>query len=144
MMANSKATATWRGTLKEGRGTMKPEHAPEVPFSVKTRFEGETGSNPEEMIGAALAGCFSMALSLGLEQADARPKNIETSADVTIEKRGDGFTITSIALETHVEAQGIEKNAFQEIAEETKRTCPVSKALGAVDKISLTAKLETA
>ncbi|MFO7655144.1 MAG: OsmC family peroxiredoxin [Candidatus Krumholzibacteriia bacterium] len=140
-MAISKANATWEGTLKDGKGIMRPEHADPVPFSVGTRFEGQTGSNPEEMIGAALAGCFSMALSLGLEQAGAPPRNIQTAARVRIEKQGDGFTITAIELSTEVSAPGIEDARFQQVAEETKSTCPVSKALAAVERIELTARL---
>ena len=136
----SKATAQWTGTLKAGKGTMKPAHAADVPFSMGSRFEGQPASNPEELIGAALAGCFSMALSLGLEQAGAQPKSVQTSADVKLEKVGDGFTITSIALDCTASATGIDAAKFQTVAEATKKGCPVSKAL-AGPKISLTAKL---
>lgn len=137
----SHASATWNGTLKAGRGTMKAEHAPEIPFTMGTRFEDQTGSNPEEVIGAALAGCFSMALSLGLEKAGATPKAIRTSAEVSLEKQDEGFAITAIALDTEVEADGIDDGSFQEVAHATKKACPVSKALGAVESITLQANL---
>lgn len=143
-MLKSNATATWNGTLTAGAGTMKPATAAEIPFSMGTRFENQQGSNPEEVIGAALAGCFSMALSVGLERGGATPKAIRTSAEVTLEKRSDGFTITRIHLDTEVEADGIEEDAFQEVAETTKASCPVSKALAAVETISLEARLRTA
>ena len=142
-MSKSNATATWTGTFKAGSGTMKPATATEIPFSAGTRFEDQPGSNPEEMIGAALAGCFSMALTVGLEQGGATPKAIRTSAEVTLEKRDDGFTITHIHLDTEVEADGIEEDAFQEVANTTKSSCPVSKALAAVETISLDARLRT-
>src|SRR5215813_5028652 len=98
IMPISQATATWEGNLKSGHGTMKPAHASDIPFSLGTRFEGQPGSNPEEVIGAALAGCFSMALSVGLETAGAQPKMIRTQANVTLDKDGPGFTIKAIAL----------------------------------------------
>lgn len=139
-MSISKASATWEGSFKEGKGTMKPANAAEVPFSVGTRFDGAKGSNPEEMIGAALAGCFSMALSVGLGQAGATPKSIRTSADVKLEKVEGGFGITSIALTTEAEVQGLDAAKFQELAEATKKGCPVGKALAAVP-ITLSAKL---
>jgi osmotically inducible protein OsmC len=142
-MATSKANAQWIGNLKAGNGSMKPDHAAEIPFTAGTRFEGQAGSNPEELIGAALSGCFSMALSGGLERAGATPKNIRTSADVKIEKLDTGFTITSIALVTEVEASGIEQAKFQEVAEATKKGCPVSKALAAVSNVTLTATLKS-
>jgi osmotically inducible protein OsmC len=140
-MSNSKATATWEGTFKNGAGTMKPAHGSETPFSAGSRFEGMKGSNPEEMIGAALAGCFSMALSVGLEKAGAVPKSIQTSAVVTLEKKADGFTIVAIELDTEVDAEGLDDGAFQEVAQATKKACPVSKALAAVETITLNARL---
>lgn len=138
----SNATARWDGTIKGGKGTMKPAHGPDVPFSFGSRFEGQPSSNPEELIGAALAGCFSMALSLGLEKAGATPKSIDTSANVKLEKDGDGFTIPSIALTTNVEASGIDAAKFQEVAEATKKGCPVSKALASVKTLTLKATLK--
>lgn len=140
-MGISKASAQWDGDIKTGRGVMKPAHAGDVPFSMSSRFEGAPASNPEELIGAALAGCFSMALSLGLEKAGAKPESIRTSADVKLDKDGEGFTITSIALTTEVRASGLDDAKFQEIAAATKKGCPVSKALAAVASITLQAKL---
>jgi len=140
-MLKSTANATWNGTLKGGSGTMKPGHANEIAFTMGTRFEGQTGSNPEELIGAALAGCFSMALSVGLEKAGAQPSSIRTTAEVKLEKLADGFAITAIHLATEVDASGIDDSAFREVAEATKKACPVSKALAAVDHITLDARL---
>ena len=140
-MGISKATAQWDGDIKSGRGVMKPAHAGEIPFTLGSRFEGQPASNPEELVGAALAGCFSMALSLGLEKAGSKPQSIRTSADVKLDKDGEGFTITSIALTTEVQAAGLDDAKFQEIAAATKKACPVSKALGGVASITLQAKL---
>ena len=143
-MATSKATAQWDGTLKNGKGTMQPAHAGEIPFSLGTRFEGQPGSSPEEVIGAALAGCYSMALSVGLEQAGATPRTIRTSATVKLEKQGDGFTITTINLTTEVVAANIDAAKFQEVALATKKGCPVSKALAGVPNMTLEATLKPA
>jgi osmotically inducible protein OsmC len=137
-MGISKASAAWQGGFKDGKGTMKPAHAPEATFSAGTRFEGQPGSNPEELIGAALAGCFSMALTLGLEKAGLQPKSVETSADVKLERLETGFTITAIDLTTKAVVPGVDAARFQQIAEETKKGCPVSKVLAAT-KIGLQA-----
>ena len=139
-MGISKASAHWQGGLKDGKGVMKPANAPEAPFSLGTRFEGVKGSNPEEMIGAALAGCFSMALTVGLEKAGLKPQKVQTSADVRLEKQGDGFAITGIELTTEATVTGVDAAKFQTIAEETKKGCPVSKALGGTN-ITLKASL---
>jgi osmotically inducible protein OsmC len=137
-MAISKATATWQGGFKDGKGTMKGAHAPEATFSAGSRFEGQQGSNPEELIGAALAGCFSMALTLNLEKAGLQPKSVDTSADVKLERLETGFTITAIDLTTKAVVPGADAAKFQQIAEETKKGCPVSKVLAAA-KINLSA-----
>ena len=139
-MGISKASAQWDGTIKTGKGVMKPAHAPEAPFSLGTRFEGKQGSNPEELIGAALSGCFSMALSLGLETAGLKPTRINTAADVSLEKQGAGFAITTIALTCEANVPGTSADQFQKIADETKKNCPVSKALAGVN-ITLKASL---
>lgn len=136
----SKASATWAGSLKDGKGAMTPANGPDVPFSLGTRFEGVKGSNPEEMIGAALAGCFSMALSATLGAQGLTPTKIDTSADVFLVKDGAGFTISKIELETTATIPGIDAEKFAAVAEETKKTCPVSKALSATP-ISLKATL---
>ncbi len=139
-MGISKASARWEGGLKDGRGQMKPAHAAEIPFGVGTRFEGAAGSNPEELIGAALAGCFSMALAAALGRAGLTPTEISTSADVQLDKEPDGFRITQIVLTTRAAVPGADAAKFQSIAEETKKTCPVSKALAATS-IALKATL---
>jgi osmotically inducible protein OsmC len=128
-MGISKGSAQWNGGLKDGKGVMRPAHAAEAPFSLASRFEGQPSSNPEELIGAALAGCFSMALTLSLEKAGLTPKSVKTSADVRLDKQGEGFAITGIELTTEALVPGAEASAFQAIAEETKKNCPVSKAL---------------
>ena len=130
-MSTSQASARWEGSLKDGRGVMKPANAAEVPFTLGTRFAGEKGSNPEEVIGAALAGCFSMALSASLGKAGVTPRTIQTAAAVQLDKDGDGFKISSIALTTTADVPGIDKAKFDQVAEETKKGCPVSKALAA-------------
>lgn len=138
-MSISKANGSWDGSIKTGKGTMKGENAPEIPFSLSTRFEGAKGSNPEEVIGAALSGCFSMALSLALEKAGMTPQSIRTSAQVHLEKEGEGFHIPRIALSTEVRATGGDEAKFKAVADETKKQCPVSKLLRA--EITLEAKL---
>lgn len=139
-MPARKAKATWLGDLKSGNGQMSFGGRFEQPFSFASRFENGNGSNPEELIGGALAGCFSMALSGGLTKAGFSPKRIQSEADVYIEKAGEGFKITKIALRTEAEIPGIDKAKFLEIAEATKKGCPVSQALAATP-IELDAKL---
>lgn len=135
-----KAKAGWNGDLKSGKGQINFGGRFEQPFSFGTRFEDGQGTNPEELIGGALAGCFSMALSGGLGKAGLTPKSIQTEADVTIEKVGEGFTITKIALRTVAEVPGTDAAKFQEIAQATKKGCPVSRALAATE-ITLDARL---
>jgi osmotically inducible protein OsmC len=139
-MGISKATGGWDGAVKDGKGFMKPAHGPEVPFSAGSRFEGQAQSNPEELIGAALCGCFSMALTANLGNAGHPPKSVRTSADVTIEKQPGGFAITTIALTTEAVVPGVEDAKFQETAETTRKTCPVAKVLAGA-RITLTATL---
>ncbi len=124
-----KAKAGWNGDLKGGKGQINFGGRFEQPFSFGTRFEEAPGTNPEELIGGALAGCFSMALSGGLGKAGLTAKNIQTEADVSIEKVGEGFTITKIALRTVADVPGADAAKFKAVAEETKKTCPVSRAL---------------
>lgn len=131
-MPTSKANAEWNGSIKTGKGIMHPAHGPEVPFTMGTRFGGEKGSNPEEMIGAALSGCYSMALSLGLEMGGVTPVSIKTTADVHLEKQGEGFHIPKIDLATTITAKGDEEK-IKAIAAETKKQCPVSKVLSAAE-----------
>ena len=140
-MPTSKAEAVWSGTLKDGKGRMRlGSGAFEGAYSFKTRFEGEPGANPEELIGAAHAGCFSMALSAGLGKAGFDPKRIETKAKVHLEKVGEGFGITRIELDCEAQVGGIDEKQFQEQAQDAKKNCPVSKALTGVE-ITLNAKL---
>jgi len=139
-MGISKASGRWDGGLKTGKGTMTPAHAEPIGFSLGSRFEGQPASNPEEVVGAALAGCFSMALTVALEQAGAQPESVSTGAEVTLDKDGAGFSITGIKLTTEVKAGGIDAAKFEEIAQATKKGCPVSKALAGTT-ITLEAKL---
>jgi osmotically inducible protein OsmC len=139
-MGISKASASWQGGFKDGKGTMKGAHAPEATFSAGTRFEGVPGSNPEELIGAALAGCYSMALTLGLEKAGLKPARVDTTADVTLEKTEAGQTITGIKLVVKASVPGADAAKFKEVAEATKKGCPVSRVLAATN-ISLDASL---
>jgi osmotically inducible protein OsmC len=142
-MSIRKAEATWAGKLKEGSGTVKLGSGTyEGSYSFSSRFEQGQGTNPEELIAAAHAGCFSMALAHGLEEKGYGPKNIHTVASVHIGKSKNGFAITSIELETEAEVPEIDQKDFQEQAETAKTNCPVSQALAGTD-ISLKARLNT-
>jgi osmotically inducible protein OsmC len=136
-----KASAVWQGTLKEGAGTMSTGSGALVdkPYSFKTRFEGEQGTNPEELIGAAHAGCFSMAFSMILGLAGFTPDKIETTATVNLEPKDGGFAITASHLDMTAAIPGIDDATFQDLAAKAKAGCPVSKVLNAA--ISLNAKL---
>ena len=123
------AEAEWKGNLIEGQGHMKMGTAYDGPFTFRSRMEDGAGTNPEELIAAAHAGCFSMALSAGLGKAGFNPKRVHTKASVHFEKVGDGFAITHIDLTTEAEVQGIDNTKFQEMADGAKKGCPVSKAL---------------
>ena len=139
MVRTSKAQ--WNGSLKDGKGTVSlGSGAYDGQYSFSSRFESGTGTNPEELIAAAHAGCFSMALSAGLGKSGFTPTRISSEAKVHIVKVGEGFAITKIELVTEGEVPGIDEAAFLEHAEGAKKNCPVSKALGAVE-ITLTAKL---
>jgi|SRR5690625_2803647 len=140
-MPTRKANARWEGGLK-GNGTMKLDSgAFEGKYSFSSRFEsGEAGTNPEELIGAAHAGCFSMALSLALNNAGYEPEYVETEAQVTVEKQGDGFAITGSKLVTRASVPGIDEEEFLKHAEGAKKGCPVSKALASID-ITMDAQL---
>lgn len=139
-MTTSRGSARWDGGLKDGKGAMKPAHGNDAMFSFGSRFEGQPSSNPEELIGAALAGCFSMALSHGLEKGGFKPRSVVTSANVQIGQSGEGFELSTIELSTQANVPGIDATKFQTIAEEAKKNCPVSKALAGA-KITLSAKL---
>src|SRR6185295_11061042 len=140
-MATRTGSAVWEGTLKQGRGTMKlGSGAFDGPYSFSSRFEEGKGTNPEELIGAAEAACFSMALSANLEKAGHPAKRINTTATVKLEMVDGAPTITTIDLNTEADVPGIDDKAFQEQAEKTKKTCPISRAL-AGPKINLSANL---
>ena len=129
-MPTRKAEARWQGSLQNGKGELKTESgALSAPYSFTSRFEEGRGTNPEELIAAAHAGCFSMALSLMLTEAGYEPESIETTARVSIEKQEEGFRIPRIDLETEVSAAGIDEATFQEKAQAAKEGCPVSQAL---------------
>jgi osmotically inducible protein OsmC len=138
-MAVRQSSATWRGTLKEGDGTMKvgPGHY-EGPFTYASRFEEGKGTNPEELIGAAHAGCFSMFLSALLTNKGYTPEEISTTATVHL---GAGPTINKIELDTTAKVPGVSDEEFQQLAKEAKAGCPVSKALASVDEVVLVAQL---
>ena len=137
----SKASAVWQGGLKEGSGRFSSASGAlsDLAYSFKTRFEGENGTNPEELIAAAHAGCFSMALSKILADSGMTPERIETQATVTLEQKDGGFAITRSHLEVQVTSPGASDAAFQEAAGKAKAGCPVSKVLNA--EITMDAKL---
>lgn len=140
-MATRKAQAVWQGSLKDGQGTMKFGSF-EGAFTYASRFEEGTGTNPEELIGAAHAGCFSMSLSSNLGKAGFTPQRIQTQATVYLERVEGKNRITRIHLDCDAQVPGIDNEAFQSIAEAAKSGCPVSAALSAVE-ITLTARLLT-
>ena len=141
-MPTRKAEVEWQGNLAEGSGRLKVgSGAFDVPYSFKSRFEeGQSATNPEELIGAAHAGCFTMALTAQLSRARITPKRIHTEARVKLEKIGEGFSITAIELETEADIPGIDDPTFQKYALDAKQNCPVSKALAGTN-IRLNAKL---
>jgi osmotically inducible protein OsmC len=138
-MATRTGDAIWKGNLKEGDGRVRFGSF-DAPYSFKSRFEDGQGTNPEELIAAAHAGCFSMALSHGLSQAGHEPKEVRTTAKVHLEKTAQGFAIPRIELETVANVPGIDDATFQKQATEAKNNCPVSKLFRGAE-ISLTAKL---
>jgi osmotically inducible protein OsmC len=141
-MPKRTAEARWDGTLQEGNGTMRmASGAYEGPYSFQSRFEEGDGTNPEELIAAAHAGCFSMALSGELGRAGHTAESVETTATVHIDKVDEGFGITRIELETRARVPGVSEEEFQQAAEGAKKGCPVSRALAAVDSIELRASL---
>ena len=138
---NKTASAVWQGGLKDGKGQISTESGAlkSIPYGFNTRFEGAPGTNPEELIGAAHAGCFSMALSMILGEAGLTAERIDTTAEVTLNKQADGFAITAIHLILKAKVPGADDARFQELAGKAKAGCPVSKVLNA--HISLDATL---
>lgn len=127
------ASAIWQGGLKDGKGLLSTESGAlkQNPYGFNTRFEGTPGTNPEELIGAAHAGCFSMALSMMLGEAGLTPERIDTEAQVTLDKQDDGFAITAVHLVLKAKVPGASEEQFKEIANKAKAGCPVSKVLNA-------------
>jgi lipoyl-dependent peroxiredoxin len=140
-MPTRSSSAQWSGNLAKGEGTMSlGSGAFEGPYSFASRFENGDGTNPEELIAAAHAGCFSMALANVLSQAGHEPESVQTTAEVHLDKDGDGFSITRSDLTTEVKVDDLDDDELQKHATEAKETCPVSRALGAIE-IGLDAKL---
>lgn len=138
-----KASAAWQGGLKNGQGTLTTSSGilSGTPYSFNARFEEGKGTNPEELIAAAHAGCFSMALAAELEKNGIHAERIDTSATVALEKAAEGFAITAVHLDVRAKAPGADEPAFQNAAETAKAGCPVSRVLNAT--ITLDARLET-
>lgn len=141
MTISRTASAAWQGNIKEGKGfiSTKSGALKEHPYGFNTRFEEEPGTNPEELIGAAHAGCYSMALSLNLTENGFIASQIDTSAEVILEQQGEGFTITTVHLTVTAQVPGLDSDTFTALAEKTKSECPVSKVLNA--DITLKAEL---
>lgn len=141
MKIDRKGSAHWEGGLKDGRGSISTQSGAldKRPYGFAMRFEGVPGTNPEELIGAAHAGCFTMALSLILGEAELTAESMDTTATVTLEKLDSGFTITAVHLKLEAKIPGTDDAAFQELAAKAKAGCPVSKVLNA--KITLDASL---
>ncbi len=138
-----KASAVWKGGLKDGKGTISSDSGvlKDTKYSFSTRFEGEPGTNPEELIAAAHAGCFSMALSAQLGGAGITPEQISTQAAVSLEKVDAGFAITAVHLTVRARIPGADQAKFMEAANNAKAGCPVSKVL--IAKITMVAQLES-
>lgn len=129
-MIKRKAAAVWEGGLTDGRGKVKVgEHELERPISIGSRFDAGSGTNPEELVGAAHAGCFSMALAKQLSDSGHKPKTIRTAAEVHLEEFQHGYSISRVKLETQAQVSGISEDEFKRLAEDAKIGCPVSKAL---------------
>jgi lipoyl-dependent peroxiredoxin len=141
-MPTRNASATWEGGLAKGKGSFSGESgAINGAYSFGTRFGDQKGTNPEELLAAAEAACFSMALSGGLEKNGTPATRVETRAACTVEKVGEGFKITTMKLDVRAQVPNIDAAAFQKVAEATKTGCPVSQALAGV-KIEMTARLQ--
>jgi len=136
-------SAVWKGSLKQGTGAVSTETGvlSDQPYGFKTRFEGERGTNPEELIGAAHASCFAMALSMILGQHDLEAEEIRAKSTVTLEKANAGFTITKVHLDVTAKVPGADDAAFQTAAKAAKEGCPVSKVLAGAE-ITIEARLE--
>lgn len=140
-MPTRSASAKWEGGLKGGKGTFSGQTGLGGQYNFSSRFENGQGSNPEELLAAAEAACYSMALSAGLERNGTPPTSVETKASCTVEKVGDGFSITKMALEVRAVVPNIDDATFQKIAAATKEGCPVSKALKGNVELTVSATL---
>src|ERR1700677_837590 len=140
-MPTTSGSAKWQGGLKDGKGALSTKSGAlsDYPYGFASRFEGKPGSNPEELIGAAHAGCFTMALSLILAEAGFTAEEMNTKAEITLEKQGEGFAITKSHLTLRAKVPGLAADKFQELAGVAEKNCPVSKLLKA--EISLNAAL---
>ena len=143
MKTTNTGSARWQGGIKAGRGHVSTQSGAlsDQPYGFNTRFEDEAGTNPEELIGAAHASCFSMALSKELEEAGVADPAIETTATVTLESQGEGFAVTASHLDVTIRASGADEAKVREAAEGAKANCPISKLLDA--KITMDASVET-
>jgi lipoyl-dependent peroxiredoxin len=137
------ASAVWKGSLKDGKGVISSQSGvlKETQYSFSTRFENGVGTNPEELIAAAHAGCFTMALSAQLGNANLTPESLETTASVKFEKTDEGFTITAIHLTTHAKIPGASESAFETAAQNAKNGCPISRLFKGNTELTLDAKL---
>ncbi|MFN3267527.1 MAG: OsmC family protein [Deinococcales bacterium] len=140
-MPTRKAVATWTGTLKEGKGHLSGQSGLDMQYAFSSRFEDGPGTNPEELIAAAHAGCYSMALNVALERAGFSAEYVRTEGNCTVEKIGDGMSISQLKLVTRAKVPGLDADKFLEFAEATKTGCIVSRALSAVP-MELDAALE--
>lgn len=142
MSIKKTASAHWQGGIKDGKGTISTQSGAlsETPYGFNTRFEGQPGTNPEELIGAAHAGCFSMALSKELGEAGMTAESIDTQAEVTLDKTDGGFVISAVRLSLKARIPGADRAAFEQAVETAKNGCPVSKVLNA--QISLQVVLD--
>ena len=142
-MPTRSAKADWQGEFKRGGGSVSTETGVlDSPYNFSGRFESGTGTNPEELLGAAHASCFTMALSVGLSQAGNPPESLATEAHVTVDKVGEGFGITKIALKVTGKVPGLDAAGFEEAAKGAKENCPLSKALASVPEITLETNFE--
>lgn len=144
-MSEKKANVQWQGAGKDGSGRISTETQAlqAYPYGFGSRFgDDRSGTNPEELLGAAHAACFAMAFSFGCKEAGYDTKTVKTQAKVRLSKDGDGFVIDRIELTLHADVKGLDAKRFQELAEDAKNNCPLSKALASVPEISLKAELE--
>jgi osmotically inducible protein OsmC len=141
LMPTRTASASWKGGLKGGTGSFKGQTGLAGSYSFGSRFENASGSNPEELLAAAEAACYSMALSAGLERGGTPPTSVDTTAHCTIEKVGDGFKVTKMRLEVRATVPKIDAAAFRQVAEATKDACPISQVMKGNVPIELDARL---